>query len=133
MLAGTAVYGVTAALEANGKIGKKTAGIIKGISAGFIAMGGAMKIITALGSVFGTTFASLAGPVGIAIGAVALIAGVYDALNESEKERTERYKKELEESSESLTSLKNKYKELEDSIDSLSSKEDAFEGLIKGT
>lgn len=133
MLAGTAVYGVTAALEANGKVGEKTAGIIKGIAAGFIAMGGAMKIITALGSVFGTTFAALAGPVGIAIGAVALIAGVVDALTETDKEKTERYKKELEESSESLTSLKNKYKELEDSIDSLSEKEDAFKGLIKGT
>jgi len=96
-------------------------------------MGGAMKIITTLGSVFGATFASLAGPIGIAVGAVALIAGVVDALTESDKEKTERYKKELEESSESLTSLKNKYKELEDSIDSLSEKEDAFKGLIKGT
>lgn len=133
MLAGTAVYGVTAALQANGKIGEKTAGVIKGVAAGFIAMGGAMKIITALGSVFGATFASLAGPIGIAVGAVALIAGVVDALTESDKEKTERYKKELEESSESLTSLKNKYKELEDSIDSLSEKEDAFKGLIKGT
>ena len=131
-LAGTAVYGVTAALEANGKIGEKTAGVIKGVAAGFIAMGGAMKIVAALGKTFGFT-TSLAGPVGIAIGAVALIAGVYDALNESEKERTERYKKELEESSESLTSLKNKYKELEDSIDSLTDKEDTFKGLIKGT
>ena len=132
MLAGTAVYGVTTALEANGKIGEKTAGVIKGISTGLIAMGGAMKIVTALGKTFGFT-TSLAAPIGLAIGATALIASVYDALTESEKEKTERYKKQVEESSEYLNSLKDSYKNLEESIDSISSKEDAFDGLIKGT
>ena len=129
LLAGTAIFTVTAALQSSGAIGEKTGGIFKSLGAGLMAMGGAVKIITAIGG----AFASWAGPIGIAIGLITTLYGVYDALNESPTEKFDRLSEESEKISQTVEKLEGKIGDLESKFSSITEQEDAFSDLILGT
>ena len=129
LLAGTAIFTVTAALQSSGAIGEKTGGIFKSLGAGLMAMGSAVKIITAIGG----AFASWAGPIGIAIGLITTLYGVYDALNESPTEKFDRLSEESEKISQTVEKLEGKIGDLESKFSSITEQEDAFSDLILGT